>query len=71
MGKRVNPGVWYAQWFSARPVMVLTPKQAHDAKSYFRFTPTCAYPKGVEVLKGEVGFLPCQGYRVIQQARVH
>ena len=71
MAKRRDARAWYADWFAGRELMVLTPDQIQDAKCYFRFTPICAYPKGVEVLKGEVGFLPVQGLRVVRHERVH
>lgn len=70
MPSKRNAREWYAEWLGARPLLELTPKGVNDAKAYFRFTPIGAYPKGVEVLKGEVGFLPCQGVRLIRQARV-
>lgn len=62
---------WYAQWFASREFMVMTASQVKDAKSYFRFTPVVAYPKGVEVIDGEVGYLPIQGVRVLRKERVH
>lgn len=70
MGKRGNGSAWYAEWFAARNFVVLTPREAKYAMGSFRSTPVRAYPEGIEVLKGEVGYLPWQGVRVVQQARV-